>query len=184
MPLAPDAAALAELLPGTWRVGATNFPLWLSGDRHRPRFNYELKTADPLVLHDTVTYTTAQGVEKIVPGVDRLRTDRPRRNQRKGDQHGVDQRGVAQNGGNIFVWRGTGLLRFVTSRWAVVGATEDSNVMVIRFVKSRLTPAGVDVVLREGTDSHAFRTQVTGLSSTLGLTHGELASLTWLEFTD
>jgi hypothetical protein len=179
MPLAPDAAALAELLPGTWRVGATNFPLWLSGDRHRPRFNYELKTADPLVLHDTVTYTTAQGVEKTLPGVDRLRTDRPRRNQRKGDQHDVDQ-----HGGNIFVWRGTGLLRFVTSRWAVVGATEDSNVMVIRFVKSRLTPAGVDVVLREGTDSHAFRTQVTGLSSTLGLTHGELASLTWLEFTD
>ena len=189
MPLAPDAAALAELLPGTWRVGATNFPLWLSRDRLRPRFNYELKTADPLVLHDTVTYTTAQGVEKIVPGVNRLRTDRPRRDQRQGDQpdvdqHGVAQNGVAQNGGNIFVWRGTGLVRLVTSRWAVVGATEDSNVMVIRFVKSRLTPAGVDVVLREGTDSHAFRTQVAGLSSSLGLTHGELASLTWLEFTD
>ena len=179
MPVASDAAALAELLSGTWRVGATNFPLWLSGDRLRPRFNYALKTADPLVLHDRVTYTTAQGVEKTVSGVDRLHTDRSRRDQRKGDQHGVDQ-----HGGNIFVWRGTGLLRLVTSRWAVVGATEDSNVMVIRFVKSRLTPAGVDVVLREGTDSHAFRTQVAGLSSSLGLTHGELASLTWLEFTD
>ncbi|CAN5353630.1 hypothetical protein BH09ACT1_BH09ACT1_07690 [soil metagenome] len=159
MPLAPDAAALAALLPGTWRIGATNFPMWLRGDRLRPYFRYDLRTADPLVLDDVVGYTTADGVEKTIVGVDRMRHDG-------------------------FVWRGAGLLRFVTSRWAVAGATEDSNILVIRFAKSRLSPAGVDVVVREGTDSLAFRTQVAGLSESLGLTHGEFASLTWLELAD
>jgi hypothetical protein len=91
MPLAPDAAALAALLPGTWRIGATNFPMWLRGDRLRPYFRYDLKTADPLVLDDVVGYTTADGVEKTIVGVDRMRHDG-------------------------FVWRGAGLLRFVTSR--------------------------------------------------------------------
>ncbi|MFM9918362.1 hypothetical protein [Lacisediminihabitans sp. H27-G8] len=159
MPLAPDAAALAALLPGTWRIGATNFPMWLRGDRLRPHFRYDLKTADPLVLDDVVGYTTADGVEKTIVGVDRMRYDG-------------------------FVWRGAGLLRFVTSRWAVAGVTEDSNILVIRFAKSLLSPAGVDVVVREGSDSLAFRTQVAGLSESLGLTHEEFASLTWLELAD
>jgi hypothetical protein len=159
MPLAPDPAALAALLPGTWRVGATNFPMWLSGDRLRPRFRYDLKSADPLVLDDVVSYTTADGLEKTIVGVDRFR-------------------------GDGFVWRGTRLLTLVTSRWSVVGATEDSNILVIRFAKSPLTPAGVDVVVRDGMDSHAFRTEVAGFSESLGLTHGEFASLTWLELAD
>ena len=159
MPLAPDTAALAAMLPGTWRVGATNFPMWLGGDRLRPRFRYDLKSADPLVLDDVVSYTTADGIEKSIVGVDRLR-------------------------GDSFVWRGSRHLSFVTSRWSVIGATEDSNILVIRFAKSVLTPAGVDVVVRDGTDSHAFRTEVAGLSESLGLTHGEFASLTWLELSD
>ena len=164
MPLAPDAIALAALLPGIWRVGATNFATWLSGDRLRPRFRYDLKTTDPLVLDDVVSFRTAHGVEKRIVGVDRLHLDGT----------GVD----------TFVWRGAGLLRIVTSRWSVVGATEDSNILVIRFTKSLLRPAGIDVIVREGIDSHAFRTQVAALSEPLGLTHGEFASLTWLELAD
>jgi hypothetical protein len=156
MPFAPDAAALAALLPGTWRIGATNIPIWLAGDRLRPQFRYELKSSDPLVFDDVVNYTTGEGMLKTIVGIDRLRTDG-------------------------FVWRGTRLLSLVTSRWSVVGATEDSNILVIRFVKSVLTPAGVDVVVRDGTDSHAFRTEVAGMSDALGLTHGEFASLSWLE---
>lgn len=159
MPIATDAAALAALLPGTWRVGATNFAIWLGGDRQRPRFRYDLTVADPLVFSDVVSYTTGEGVEKTIVGVDRLRPDG-------------------------FVWRGTRLLSLVTSRWSVIGATEDSNILVIRFAKSLLTPAGVDVLVREGTDSHAFRTEVAGLSESLGLTTGEFASLTWLELSD
>ncbi|MES2092202.1 MAG: hypothetical protein V4531_00085 [Actinomycetota bacterium] len=159
MPFDPDAAVLAALLPGTWRIGATNFPVWLRGDRLRPRFRYDLKSADPLIFHDVVTYTTGEGAQKSIEGIDRFRTDG-------------------------FVWRGTGLFSVVTSRWSVAGASEDSNILVIRFAKSVLAPAGVDVVVREGTDSHAFRTAVAGNSDALGLTHGEFASLSWLELAD
>jgi len=65
-----------------------------------------------------------------------------------------------------------------------VGATEDSNILVIRRAKSMRASAGVDVIVRDETGSHAFRTQVAGLSESLGLTGGEFASLTWLELAD
>lgn len=159
MPLATDPAALAALLPGQWRVGATNFPIWLSGNRLRPRFRYSLVSTDPLVLTDVVSYHTATGVEKTITGMDRLRADG-------------------------FVWRGRGLLALVTSPWSVIGAIEDSNIVVIRFAKSLLTPAGIDVLVREGMDSHALRTEVAKFSAALGLTHEEFASLTWVELTD
>ncbi|MBC7403349.1 MAG: hypothetical protein H7279_09310 [Microbacteriaceae bacterium] len=164
MPSAPDNAALAALLPGTWHLGATNFAIWLGGDRLRPQFRYDLKTADPLVLREMVSYTAARGVEKTFVGTDRLRSH--------------------HHGGDSFVWRGAGLHCFVTGRWSVVGATEDSNILVIRRAKSTRASAGVDVIVRDETGSHAFRTKVAGLSESLGLTRGEFASLTWLELAD
>ena len=159
MPLTTDAAALAALLPGTWSVGATNSPMWLGGDRLRPQFCYELKSVDPLVFDTVVSFTRGDGIEKTIVGRDRFR-------------------------GDGFVWRGSRLLSFVTSRWSVIGATDDSNIVAIRFTKSILSPAGIDVIVRDGMDSHAFRTAVAGLSESLGLTYGEFASLTWLELAD
>lgn len=164
MSFVSDTAALAALLPGTWHLGATNFAMWLGGDRLRPRFRYALKTANPLVLSDVVSYTAARGVERTIVGIDRLRSH--------------------QQGGNSFVWRGAGLHCFATGRWSVVGATEDSNILVIRRAKSMRASAGVDVIVRDEKGSHAFRTQVAGLSESLGLTGGEFASLTWLELAD
>ena len=72
----------------------------------------------------------------------------------------------------------------VARRWSVIGATEDSNILVIRFADSRSTPARIDVLVRDGLDSHAFRTEVAGRAESLGLSHGEFASLTWLELAD
>lgn len=159
MPGTPDAAALAALLPGTWRIGATNVPSWLSGERLRPTFRYEPKSSDPLAFDDTVSYTTADGIEKTVVGVDRLRRDG-------------------------FVWRGRRHLALFTTRWEVAGATADANIAVLRFSRSRRSPAGVDVIVRDGTDSHEFRRIVAGEAEALGLTHGEFASLSWLELAD
>lgn len=151
-----DAHSLARILPGTWRVGATNFPMWLSGDRNLPTFRYELTSSDPLRLSDAVSYSTRKGVRKSIVGVDRW------------SAHG-------------FVWRGRGLLFPFTSHWSVAGITDDENILVIRFSKSLGTPAGVDVVVREGTDSHEFRTTVAGASTGLGVTGEEFASLSWLQ---
>ena len=159
MPPTTDTAALAALLPGTWNLGATTSPVWLSGDRLRPRYCYELKSVDPLVFDTVVSFTRADGIEKAVAGRNRFRADG-------------------------FVRRGSRLLSFVTRRWSVIGAADNSNIVAIRFIKSMLSPAGIDVIVRDGMDSHAFRTAVAGLSESLGLTHGEFASLTWLELAD
>jgi hypothetical protein len=159
MPTRPDAATLAALLPGEWRVGATNFPIWLGGDRLRPTFRYEVKNADPLVLDDVVSYTAADGTERTIVGVDRYR-------------HGE------------FVWRGRRRLSLLTSHWSVVGVTDDASIVIIRFSKTLFTPEGVDILVRVGTGSHEFRAIVAAAAEPLGLSTGEFASLTWLELAD
>lgn len=159
MPTRPDAAALVALLPGTWRLGATNSPMWLAGDRLLPTFRYDLKSTDPLVFDDVVSYTNPDGAEKSIIGVDRYRHDE-------------------------FVGRSRRLLSLRTSRWSVVGVSGDANVLVRRFHKSLFAPAGVDVVVREGTESQEFRAVVAVASESLGLTDGEFASLSWLALAD
>jgi hypothetical protein len=156
MPTTLNADTLARLLPGTWRIGATNFPMWIDGQRISPTFSYELKSTTPLVLSDRVTWRTVAGVEKKRLGVDRWR-------------------------GTEFVWHGKGLLRPFGSRWGVAGASDDGSILVIRFSKSLATPAGVDVVIREEADAAAVRSAVATASDTLGLGHEEFASLTWLD---
>ena len=151
-----DEGFLTDLLPGTWAVGATNFPMWLAGDRLSPAFTYEVLRSEPLVLLDTVSYRTRDGREKSIVGVDRL-------------------------GAAGFTWRGRGLLRLVVSRWEVVGAGPDHSFAVIRFSKTRATPEGVDIVAREGIDSLEIRATVAASTEEFGLTAGEFASLTWLE---
>jgi hypothetical protein len=155
---APWGGSLAELLPGTWRVGATNFPLWLKGDKVSPTFTYELRRQNPLELTDRVSYFTSSGEEKSIVGVDRLR-------------------------GDEFTWRGKGPLSLFTSRWSVIGAASDGAFVVIRFSKTFATPAGVDIVSREGLDADDLRTMVAQGPEGFGLTHEEFASLTWLETT-
>jgi len=155
MPTARNADSLARLLPGSWRLGATNLPIWLGGERRSPGFSYELKSTTPLVLRDEVTWTTA-GVEKKRLGVDRWK--------------GAD-----------FVWRGNGILSLVTRRWSVAGASDDGGILVIRFSKAFGMHAGVDVLIRSDADATHLRSTVATASDTLGLGHEEFASLTWLD---
>src|SRR4051812_3666704 len=118
-----DTDTLSQILPGRWIIKATNFPMWLSGERRDPAFEYGLVKSSPLVLSDVVSYTDADGKPKTIRGRDTFR--------RAG-----------------FVWRGSGLLSLVTSRWQVASA--EQNVVTIRFEKSMVSPSGVDIVLREG----------------------------------
>jgi hypothetical protein len=155
MPIATAAFPSAQLLPGTWRIGATNFPLWLRGDRQNPSFSYELKREHPLVLRDTVSWTTPEGERKNLVGTDRQR-------------------------GNAFVWRGRGAFALLASRWSICGASADGTILGLRFSKSIATPAGVDIIVRQGTPAQALRATVSASSSLLGLENEEFASLTWL----
>ena len=155
MPSALDERTTADLLPGTWFIAATNFPMWLSGERREPRFNYELLSSDPLVLGDEVSYVTPEGEQKRIIGKDTWKHDE-------------------------FVWRGKGILKPFSSRWHIAGAADDGTVLVIRFEPSLATPGGIDVVVREGTSHPELRKAVARGSAEFGLTPEEFASLTWI----
>lgn len=150
-----DDQKLAEILPGTWSIAATNFSMWVNGDRREPRFSYGLVSADPLVLDDEVSYINRKDVAKTIRGVD------------------------LSHGGS-FVWRGKGVLRLLTSRWSVIGASEDASVLAIEFSKSLFTAAGIDIIVREGTEHPELRAVVARESRDLGLSAEDFASLTWL----
>lgn len=146
---------LSETLPGTWRVAATNFPMWLQGDKLQPQFTYGLLSASPLTLTDEVGYVTAEGEKKEIVGKD------------------VYRRGE-------FVWRGKGILSIATSKWHVSATDEERTLLVIRFSKSLATPAGIDIVIREGSSYPHLRRVVAASTEELGLSPEEFASLGWL----
>jgi hypothetical protein len=151
----PDEHQLAELLPGDWTVVATNFPMWLNGERLDPTFSYRLLGTDPLTLEDDVAYTQPDGTAKHVRGVDRWREEG-------------------------FVWRGTGMLRFVGSAWSVPGVSKAGTIAAIRFSKSLISPAGIDIVVRKGIEFPEPRAAVASESERFGLSAEDFASLTWL----
>jgi hypothetical protein len=156
MPIPTDDTAIAELLAGTWRVRASNFPLWLGGKRFEPRFGYRVRAERPLRLDDEVSYLDRAGKKKYVRGVDHWT-------------------------GEEFVWRGVGLLSLFTSRWTIAGLSDDGSILVIRFSRSLATPAGVDVLERDGEQNPDLRSAVAGHIHSLGLSDADHASLHWLD---
>ncbi|WP_422773364.1 hypothetical protein ACN28C_10815 [Plantactinospora sp. WMMC1484] len=120
-----DVDVLRETLPGSWRVLATTFPMWLSGRRKEPVFTYALLRGSPLVLSDEVSYRTRSGATRRIVGVDRL---------------------DAASG--VFTWRGRGALGVLSSRWRITHLSDDRELIVLAFERSLVTPAGMDVIGR------------------------------------
>jgi len=146
---------LAALLPGRWTVAATNSPLWLSGERRNPLVEYSLLSENPLRLVDDVSWIDPDGAGKRLVGTDTW--DDP-----------------------SFTWRGTGLKRFAASSWAVTGVGGEGSFVVVRFDKSFVSPAGIDILVREGSDHPELRATVAGSTESLGLSPEDFASLSWL----
>ena len=150
-----DVATLRGLLPGRWTVKATNFPMWLSGERRDPIFEYAILRDEPLTLTDRVVYTEPDGKDKAVRGTDRWN-------------------------GRGFTWTMSGVRGlFVKSRWEVAGIRQ--GLIVLRFDKSLVSPAGVDVIVGEGVDATELRSVIAANPSSFGLSLEEFASLTWLD---
>ena len=156
MPAIFTTEALSQFLPGTWTIRATNFPFWLSGERADGRLNYELSGTDPLIFADTVTYAKPDGAVKKIVGIDRWT-------------------------GQGFVWHGKGILGLLSSRWTVTGGSDDLNILAIHYDKSLVTPAGIDIIVREGSEPRELRSLVARGTEMFGLTAEDFASLTWLE---
>lgn len=87
-------------------------------------------------------------------------------------------RGIDRLAGDQFVWRGVGMLRLLSSHWKVV--TMKGDLLVIRFEKSLVTPAGIDVLIKEGTEDPSLRQRVMENYESFGLTLKECKELQWL----
>lgn len=145
---------MTEWLPqleGTWEIKGTTFPMWLSNKRKNPRITYKKTEKNAVELLDLVEYE-AKGKTKQIKGIDRL-------------------------AGEQFIWRGIGVLKVLSSRWQVV--TIKGDVLVIRFEKSLVTPAGVDVLIRKGTNVPNLRERVLAHYESFGLTLKESNELQW-----
>lgn len=149
-----EIETIRDVLPGSWRISATNFPMWVNGSRRDPEFEYVLRGENPLTLDDRVRYTDGRGRPRTIAGTDRWRRDH-------------------------FVWRGAGGLALLRSRWRVASLLGD--VMVIHFEKSRVTPAGTDIAIRVGSEHPELRRRVSHDPAGFGLTLEQFASLTWLD---
>ena len=68
---------------------------------------------------------------------------------------------------------------FVKSHWEVAGVRQ--GLVVLRFEKSVVTPAGVDVIVAEGLDATELRSVIAADPASFGLSIEEFASLTWLD---
>lgn len=151
-----DEHLLEQTLPGSWFVVATNFPMWLTGRRLSPTFDYAPLGTAPLRLADTVGYLTRAGKPKRIVGTDVLRA-------------------------GTFIWRGRGVLRLFASRWTVTALAADGSFAVIRFSRTIATPAGTDIIVRDLAALERVRELVSADPEAYGIPISEFEGLTWLQ---
>ena len=128
---------MIQLLPGTWHLHHSTFPMWQKEGVHSVTFHYSLTTLDdqPALL-DQVKYFKNDRL-KTLTGYDRPDPSDP----------------------SAFIWRGKGLLWFFQSHWRVEWLSEDGSAIIISFAKTIATPAGVDILTRGTGDTTALVAQ-------------------------
>ena len=157
------SSRIAVVLPGRWRILASNLLHWLSGDHVHPVVEFHLSSAEPLVFAEEVRFATTDGKHRVVRSRDVW-------------------------SGDSFVARETGFLRPGSRRWSLGGASDDGNIVVVRhrFGRPALrqsamgTLSGIDVMVRDGADTGEVRALVAGDVEAFRLSVEEFASLAWL----
>ncbi|MFC4770393.1 hypothetical protein [Enterococcus hermanniensis] len=139
-------------LNGTWEIKGTTFPMWLSEKRTKPRITYKQLAKNSVELLDLVEYESKNKTKKI-KGIDRISD-------------------------NQFVWRGLGPLKILSSRWQVV--TIKGDILVIRFEKSLVTPAGIDVLVRQDAQIPDLMERILANYEVFGLSKIEKNQLQWI----
>jgi hypothetical protein len=134
-----SATDLAELLPGTWRIAATNLPVWLDGDHLAPRIEVTATSADPLRLEERASFATAAGESEELLGRSRW-------------------------SGTHFVRRGRGRRAFARSRWTVETHDSERDLLVVRRDPSLSTLGGIELVIRDGASGEGIRPYVASLT--------------------
>lgn len=150
-----DETALASLMPGRWSVRATNDPVWLSGERRDPVFEYAVLRDQPLMLSTRSEFTEPDGKRRVILGTDHWH-------------------------GDGFTWRARGLRGiFARTHWEVAGARQ--GLIITRFAKSLVSSGGLAVMVLEGVDSSDLRSVVAADPLSFGLAIPEFAGLTWFD---
>jgi hypothetical protein len=149
----PTPGRLAQILPGRWRIRASNLFHWLSGERLNPVVELSLNSTTPLVLGEQVQFATSEGKDRVV-------------------------RSRSIWSGNDFVTRKLGM-RPSARRWTVRGASEDGNVIVVSHGSDRSASGGIDVLVREGADASEVRALVARDAEVFELSLEDFASLSW-----
>ena len=127
-----------QQISGLWHIYATNFPMWLSGKRTNPTFQYTLdKYEKGIRLIDVVSYHQ-NGNFKTINGYD-----------------------FPLNKANTaFEWRGKGWMYFIKSKWKIIHVSPDEEWMIIYFEKTLFTPKGFDVITRCKDPSEKIRAEI------------------------
>ena len=113
-------------IQGRWYVIQSNFPMWLSGKKTNPTFNYTImERKGDTVLLDEVKYLK-KGKNKTIVGYDKTLDDSNTR----------------------FIWRGKGLLFIAKSKWEIIYMSDNHRWAIIHFKKTLFTPEGYDVISR------------------------------------
>lgn len=153
MGIAHTPSSLAEILPGRWRIRASNLLHWLNGERLNPVVELSLDSTDPLVLAEQVKFATSEGKDRVV-------------------------RSRSVWSGDDFVIRKVGM-RPGARHWTVHGTSADGNVIVVKHDSGSSAGGGIDVLVREGTDASEVRALVAHESETFALSLEDFASLNW-----
>jgi hypothetical protein len=159
-PQVPRGGAFdARRLEGGWHVIASNFPMWLEGNKTDPNFIYRVQPGgDAVELEDTVAYTES-GRREMIEGTDTQ-----------------DPRSPAH-----FTWRGKGLLAAFASDWVVMATGPEDRWIVLYFTKTLATPEGVDVLARAPILSDEDREAVSRLLAADPFLKQKSRGLLWLK---
>ncbi len=139
------ATNAVDWLSGKWTVQATNFPMWLKGDKLRPTFMYT-PLEDGRLLDEVQYQRKSNGDVETITGYDQY---------------------DSQTGG--FVWRGKGLLIIARSKWRVLDVAIDGQMAVIEFSKTLFTAAGIDVITRLSDFDHTMQKYAVDTMSRIGI---------------
>ncbi|PSN72157.1 hypothetical protein BS50DRAFT_597555 [Corynespora cassiicola Philippines] len=133
---------------GTWNVTHSTLPMWKKN--RNVQITYQpIPNTDSEVprLKDDVTYQSLSSNKiKTVRGIDKP-FDVP-------DANVQPLKDAAFRASLAYKWRGKGWLKFVTSKWEILGYGSEEGTgrlwVVTYFAKTVFTPAGVDIYSRGG----------------------------------
>ena len=156
MPTTLDQGTTADVLRGTWGLGATNVVDWLDGARRDVAIRFDVDTSDPLTVTEIQKFTSAEGKDRSVT---------------------IE----SEWGDGVFRSRGRGLLRTGATRWRVGGGSSDHSSLVLRVATVRGGQDGLLVLVRADAAPAELRSVIATRSADFGLGPEDFASLSWLE---